>query len=108
MRTVAAFRMSTSSIALRTATLPRWMALFGFGIALLLLAWGGRISWEPMPVPVWTLLVSVQIPVSNLRGPGPCPAEPRLLPSLDPRRAAAQNARWPAPPVVAGFPEVHA
>lgn len=69
MRMAAVFMMSTSTIAFRTGIFPRWMALLGFVIALLLLAGSGRISWVPMAFPVWTLLVSVQVLVSNLRGP---------------------------------------
>lgn len=69
MRMAAVFMMSTSTIALRTGIFPRWMALLGVGIALLLLAGSGRISWVPMAFPVWTLLVSCQILVSNFRGP---------------------------------------
>lgn len=69
MRMAAVFMISTSTIALRTGIFPRWMALLGFAVALLLLAGSGRISWVPMAFPVWTLLVSIQVLVSNLRGP---------------------------------------
>ncbi len=68
MRMAAVFMMSTSTIAFRTGIFPRWTALLGFAIALLLLAGSGRISWVPMAFPVWTLLVSVQVLLSNLRG----------------------------------------
>jgi hypothetical protein len=69
MRMAAVFMISTSTIALRTGIFPRWTALLGYGIALLLLAGSGRISWVPMAFPVWTLLVSVQVLFSNLRAP---------------------------------------
>lgn len=68
MRMAAVFMMSTSTIAVRTGIFPRWMAFLGFGVALVLLAGSGRISWVPLAFPVWTLLVSVQVLVANLRG----------------------------------------
>lgn len=68
MRMAAVFMMSTSTIAVRTGIFPRWMAWLGFGIALLLLAGSGRISWVPLAFPVWTLLVSSWVLVANVRG----------------------------------------
>lgn len=67
MRMAAVFMLSTSTIALRTGIFPRWMASLGFGVALLLLAGSGRISWVPLAFPVWTLLVSAHVLLSNLR-----------------------------------------
>ena len=68
MRMAAVFMMSTSTIAVRTGIFPRWMAFLGFGVALVLLAGSGRISWVPLAFPVWTLLVSTYVLVANLRG----------------------------------------
>jgi hypothetical protein len=55
------FILSTSTIGLRTAFLPRWVALVGYGCALILLVW--IMDWAEIGFlfPLWVLLVSVVV-----------------------------------------------
>ena len=59
MRMAAVFMISTSTLAIRIGMLPRWMAVLGYTLALLLLLTSGRLSWVPLAFPLWTLVISV-------------------------------------------------
>jgi len=62
------FMISTSMIAIRIRIFPRWMAWLGFALALLLLLSTGYIFfWAPLVFPLWVLLVSLNILLSNLK-----------------------------------------
>lgn len=61
------FMISTSTVAIRTRIFPRWMAGLGFALALLLLVSTGHVFWAPLVFPLWVLLVSMNILVSNLK-----------------------------------------
>ena len=64
------FMISTSTLALRTAIIPRWMAFLGFALALTLLLSIGTIDWISLVFPVWVLMISVFILIENMRGQG--------------------------------------
>lgn len=66
------FMISTSTIALRSAIFPRWMAFLGFGLALVLLFSVGHLPWTPLVFPLWVLLISGHILLANLK---PCPGQ---------------------------------
>jgi len=51
------FMMATCTITLRTRTLPRWMALLGYALALILLLSIGRFEWLFLLFPLWVLLM---------------------------------------------------
>jgi len=59
------FMFSTSTILLRTAVVPRWIAFLGYALAALLLLSIGIIVWIPLVFPVWVFLVSVAILLEN-------------------------------------------
>ena len=62
------FMISTSTVAIRTRIFPRWMAWLGFALALLLLLSSGYIFfWAPLVFPLWVLLVSMNILLSDLK-----------------------------------------
>jgi hypothetical protein len=61
------FMVSTATIALRTRVLPRWLAVVGLAIALVLVVLGGRIHWIDIAFPGWVLLVSVYILRAGIR-----------------------------------------
>jgi hypothetical protein len=61
------FMVSTATIALRTRVLPRWLAVVGLCVALVLVVLGGRIHWIDIAFPVWVLLVSVHILRAGIR-----------------------------------------
>jgi hypothetical protein len=61
------FMISTCTMSLRTRIVPRWMAVLGYALALLLLLSVGTIEWIPLVFPAWIFLVSVHILIQNLR-----------------------------------------
>ncbi len=68
VKMAAVFMISTSMVAIRIHIFPRWMAWLGFALALLLLLSTGYIFfWAPLVFPLWVLLVSVSILLSNLK-----------------------------------------
>jgi hypothetical protein len=68
MKMAGVFMISASTVAIRIRIFPRWVALLGFALALLLLLSTGYIFfWAPLVFPLWVLLVSLNILLSNLK-----------------------------------------
>ena len=69
-RIQAVFMFTTSTVILRTRVLPRWVALTGYIIGLLMIA--TPVVWRPMALPfeVWVLLVSIGLLVARRPQPG--------------------------------------
>jgi len=67
LKMAGVFMISTSMIALRTGIFPRWLALLGFALAILLLFSVGHLHWMPLVFPLWVLLVSVYILLVNIK-----------------------------------------
>jgi hypothetical protein len=67
IRMAGVFMISTCTLAIRIEIFPRWMALLGYALALLLLLSPGRLYWAPMAFPLWVLVISVHILLANLR-----------------------------------------
>jgi hypothetical protein len=67
MKMAGVFMISTSTVAIRTGIFPRWMALLGYALALVLLLSLGYLSWIPVVFPLWVLLISVHILLANLK-----------------------------------------
>ncbi|MFO0970257.1 MAG: hypothetical protein U0793_32310 [Gemmataceae bacterium] len=65
----AVFMFSTGTIGLRTAFLPRWVAVVGYGCALVLLLVITSWPWIGLLFPLWVLLVSVAVLAAEFRGP---------------------------------------
>jgi hypothetical protein len=61
------FMISTCTISVRTRIAPRWMAVLGYALALLLLLSIGSIEWIPLVFPAWVFLISVYILIDNFR-----------------------------------------
>ena len=61
------FMISTCTLFLRTKVTPRWMALLGYALALLLLVSISHLSWIFLVFPLWILLISVYILIENYR-----------------------------------------
>ena len=61
------FMISTCTIFLRTRTTPRWMALLGLVLALLLLLSISHLSLIILVFPLWILLISIYILIENYR-----------------------------------------
>jgi len=74
MRMAGVFVISTSTISLRTRIVPRWLAVLGYALGVVLLLAGGRRLWLPLAFPLWVLLVSGHILLENARGAAPASA----------------------------------
>ena len=61
MRMAGVFTLSVSTLGLRTAALPRWVSVVGFGVALVLMLAAGEHKWSQLVFPAWVLLVSLVI-----------------------------------------------
>jgi hypothetical protein len=55
------FMITTSTMAIYTGFAPRWMAILGYLLALLLLCGSYYLSWSFVVFPFWVLLMSVYI-----------------------------------------------
>ena len=67
MKMAGVFMISTSTLALRTKILPRWMSVLGLVLATFLLFSLGFFYWSPVIFPLWVLLISVHILLANAR-----------------------------------------
>ena len=67
VKMAAVFIFVTSSIGLRTAFLPRWLAYIGFAAGLVLLLVITDFAWIALLFPLWVLLVSTYILVADIR-----------------------------------------
>ncbi|HWB84964.1 MAG TPA: hypothetical protein VG675_12535 [Bryobacteraceae bacterium] len=65
------FLASTSTIALRTGILPRWIALSGFVCAAVLLLIITNWPWIALLFPLWMLVVSTYMLLAELHSPRP-------------------------------------
>jgi hypothetical protein len=67
MKMAGVFIISTCTIGLRSAILPRWVAFIGYACALVLLVVIANWKWIALLFPFWMLLVSVQMLVAEFR-----------------------------------------
>ncbi len=68
LKMAGVFMLTTCTLSLRTGILPRWIVFLGFLLALFLLLSLGSVSWAPIVFPLWILLISIQILLTNLKG----------------------------------------
>ncbi|WP_295436379.1 hypothetical protein [uncultured Thiodictyon sp.] len=61
------FMIVTSTLAIRTGFIRRWIAIFGYVLALLLLLSSGAFAEILLVFPLWVFLVSVYILIDNRR-----------------------------------------
>ncbi len=62
------FMIATSTLALRTGFIARWIAFLGYALAVLLLLSSRNMEGILLVFPVWVLLVSLYILVDDRRG----------------------------------------
>jgi hypothetical protein len=67
MKMAAVFMISTCMVSLQVTIFPRWMGVLGFLLAALMLLSLGYLHWVPLVFPLWVLLISVHILVTNLQ-----------------------------------------
>jgi hypothetical protein len=63
------FMITTSTLAIYTGFAPRWLAILGYTLALLLLFGSYYLSWSFIVFPLWVLVVSIHILMVQVRGP---------------------------------------
>lgn len=62
------FTTATSTILLRTGTGPRWLALIGSVVAVLMVLDGQRVEpWIVLAFPAWVFALSLYILVASFR-----------------------------------------
>jgi hypothetical protein len=79
VRAAAVFVIVSSTIGLRTGTMPRWLALLGYAAALILLFSVSFLQAIMLIFPAWVTVVSVVIlvgPLAGGRGAGPVARRP--------------------------------
>ena len=65
LKMAAVFMISTSTVAVQSGFMPRWMAFLGFAFGLTLLIGSYFISWSFIVLPIWVFLVSCYILLDN-------------------------------------------
>jgi hypothetical protein len=69
LKMAAVFMISTATLGIRTRILPRWIALPGYALALLLLVSSHFVDWLGFAFPLWVFVLSAYILAENLRAP---------------------------------------
>jgi hypothetical protein len=69
IKMAAVFMISTSTLAIRTEFVARWIAFLGYALALILLLSGRHTGWTVLVFPLWVFLMSIHILIDNLRRP---------------------------------------
>jgi hypothetical protein len=67
IRMAAVFMISTSTIAIRTRFINRWLSYLGLVMALILLVTSDIVPWINLLLPFWVLAVSVDVLVRSRR-----------------------------------------
>lgn len=67
MRMAAVFMISTSTILLRTAVVPRWLAYVGYAFAIVQLVALAHWEWITLLFPLWIFALSIEILLTSLR-----------------------------------------
>lgn len=63
------FMVSTSTLVIYTSIAPRWIAILGYALAVVLLVGSYFATWTIIVLPLWVLLISIAILIDNCRAP---------------------------------------
>jgi hypothetical protein len=69
IKMASVFMITTSTVAIYTGIAPRWLAVLGYVLALLLLFGSYYFSWSFVVFPLWVFLISFCILMDNIRRP---------------------------------------
>ena len=75
IKMASVFMITTSTVAIYTGIAPRWLALLGYALSLLLLFGSYYFSWSFLVFPLWVFLFSVYILRDSIRRPSGHPAK---------------------------------
>lgn len=67
MRMAAVFTMSTTTLAMRLEVVPRWLAVYGYVTAIVLLLTSGSVPWMELVFPLWVFVLSVHMLIVTRR-----------------------------------------
>jgi hypothetical protein len=67
IKTASVFMFTTSTVAIYTGIAPRWLAILGYALSLLLLFGSYYLSWSFVVFPLWVFLMSVCILMDSFR-----------------------------------------
>jgi hypothetical protein len=67
IKMASVFMITTSTVAIYTGIAPRWLAILGLALALILLFGSFYISWSFLVFPLWVFLVSASILNDSMR-----------------------------------------
>jgi hypothetical protein len=63
------FMVTTSTVAIYTGFAPRWLAILGYVLSLLLLFGSYYVRWSFVVFPGWVFMISICVLLDNLRRP---------------------------------------
>ena len=63
------FMFATATLIARTRILPRWTAILGFVLAVLLMLTSHFVDWLGLAFPLWVFILGLLLLVEDLRGP---------------------------------------
>jgi hypothetical protein len=69
VKTASVFMITTSTIALYTQLTPRWLAIGGYVVAVVLLIGSYYLDWSILVFPLWVFLVSICILLDKEKEP---------------------------------------
>lgn len=69
IKTASVFMFTTSTVAIYTGIAPRWLAILGYVLSLLLLFGSYYFSWSFVVFPAWVFLMSACILMDSIREP---------------------------------------
>ena len=69
IKVAGVFMITTSTVAIYTGLVPRWLAVLGYVLSIALLLGSYYVRWSFMVFPAWVFLLSVYIVVEQLRAP---------------------------------------
>jgi hypothetical protein len=67
VKMASVFMITTSTVAIYTGIAPRWLAVLGFALALLLLFGSYYVSWSFLVFPLWIFLISISLLRDTIR-----------------------------------------
>jgi hypothetical protein len=66
VKMASVFMLSSSMVIIRTGIAPRWIAILGFVLGLIVLIGSYYLSWSVLVFPLWVLILSTHILIANL------------------------------------------
>jgi hypothetical protein len=75
IKMASVFMITTSTVAIYTGIAPRWLAILGFALALILLFGSFYTSWSFLVFPLWVFLLSTCILHDSIRKASGQPAK---------------------------------